>query len=212
MIPIEKPTLTFELKATTVIHRNITIAAYHPDAIQNVLNSASGLFAIQVVGAATSLDQLKYLCQVFPSMASRMQSGNYNTALIQKIICTAAGGNNIPSIDQIKNLTVELSTRIWTIQAIGAVEGSSGVKKLYQLINPRAASAIGLLGNVVKKDMRTAATVAGKVAHFCKPAQANLTIVPQSYFAPAFNMVLPFIPKTRTWTIFRNESKKPLEV
>ncbi|MCJ1430083.1 hypothetical protein MMC29_007998 [Sticta canariensis] len=201
--------ITYELKATPVTHRNVTIAGCHPDAIHNVLDSASGLLAVQVVGAATSLDQLKYLCQIFPTISSRLQSGEYNITLIQKIVCTAAGGKAIPSMDEIKALTAALSTKIWTIQAIGAVEGRSGLKKLFKLINPRAASAVGLVSGLVKKDVHTAAAVAGKVAHFAKPAHANLTTIPPTDFTPTFESVLSFIPHTKELAFIGKEGKKP---
>lgn len=47
------------LTATSGVNRDKTIAAYGPGAIQSVLDSFSQLFTIQVIGAATSLDQLK---------------------------------------------------------------------------------------------------------------------------------------------------------
>lgn len=185
--------MTFMLKAISV-QRDTTIAAYRPDAIQSVLETASELFAIQIVGSATSLDQLKVLCEAFPSSSSRLQAGHYDISLIQKIICAAAGGKVIPSLDEITALTVEVSSEIWIIQAIGAVQGKSGVKKLCELINVSAASAVGLQGDLVKKDVCAAAAVAEKVAKSCQPAQVTLTAPLVNSLAPVSTVVLPFVP------------------
>lgn len=193
-LPINKPGLTFELKAGSGIQRDTTIAAYRPDAIQSVLETASQLFAVQIVGAATSLDQLKLHCDVFASSSARLQSSGYDTALIQKIICTAAGRKTIPSLDEIIALTAELSTEIWIIQAIGAVQGKSGVKNLCNMINISAASAIGLQGDLVKKDVCAAAAVAEKVASSGQPAQVTLTAPIEDSLAPMTKIVLPLVP------------------
>lgn len=191
---IDKPILTFELIASSLIHREKHIAAYHPDAFQTVLNSASELFAIQVVGAATSLDQLKFLCQAASSLSSRLQSGNYNTTLIQTVICNAAGSKTLPSVDEIKTFTTEIATQLWIIQTIGAVQGKLGVKKLSHLINESAASSIGLVGPLAKTDVRAAAAVAEKVARSGQPAQVNLTALLDNSFAPVSKPILPFVP------------------
>lgn len=191
---IDKPILTFELIAASLIHREKDIAAYHPDAFLTVLNSASELFAIQVVGAATSLDQLKFLCQAASSLSPRLQSGNYNTTLIQTVICNAAGAKTLPSVDEIKGYTVEISTQLWIIQTIGAVQGKLGVKKLSHLINESAASSIGLVGGLAKKDVRAVAAVADKVARSGQPAQFSLTAVLDNSFAPISKPILPFVP------------------
>lgn len=192
--PIDKSILTFELKVASVAQRDTSIAAYRPDAILSVLETASELLAIQIIGAATSLDQLKFLCLVFPSNSSRLQSEQYDVALIQKIVCAAADEKTIPSLDEIKALTIEISTEIWIIQAIGAVQGKSGVRKLCGLINVSAASAIGLLGDLVKKDVCAAADVADKVGNSDKPAQVTLTAPLVNSIAPVSEVVLPFVP------------------
>lgn len=186
--------MTFVLKAVSVIQRDTTIAAYRPDAFQSVLETASELLAIQILGAATSLDQLKVLCDVFPASSSRLQAGHYDINLIQKIICAAAGGKAIPSLQEITALTVEVSSEIWIIQAIGAVQGKSGVKKLCDLINVSAASAIGLQGDLVKKDVCAAAAVAEEVVNSGQPAQVTLTAPLVNSLAPVSTVVLPFIP------------------
>lgn len=196
-LSIDKPMLTFELIAGSFIHRNstnTTIAAYRPDAIQSVLETASELFAIQIVGAATSLDQLKLQCEVFSSSSARLQSSGYDTALIQKIICTAAGGIAIPSLDEIVTLIAVLSSEIWIIQAIGAVQSKSGVKKLCDMINVSSAFAIGLQGNLVKEDVCAAAAVVDKVAKSGQPAQVTLIADIDDPLAPVTKIVLPLVP------------------
>lgn len=192
--PSDKVILTLVLKAASVIQRDQSIAAYRTDAILKVLETASELFAVQVVGALTSRGQLESLCQSFPSSSSRLQSQGYDTALIKKIFCAAAGGETIPSLNETKALTAEISTEIWIIQAIGAVQGKSGVKKLCDLINVSAASAIGLQGDLVKKDICAAATVADKVASSGQPAQVTLTAPLVNSIAPVSQVVLPFVP------------------
>ena len=193
-LSIDTPLLTFELKAGSVIQRDTTIAAYRPDAIQSVLETASQLFAVQIVGAATSLDQLKLHCEVFSSSSARLQSSGYDTALIQKIICAAAGRKTIPSLGEIRDLTAELSSEIWIIQAIGAVQSKSGVKKLCDMINVSAALVVGLQGDLVKKDVCAAAAVADKVANSGQPAQVTLTAPIKDSLAPMTKIVLPFVP------------------
>lgn len=192
----DKSTLTFELKAASVVQRDTTIAAYRPDAIQGVLETASELFAIQIVGGATSLDQLKFLCHVFPLISSRLHAQNYDTALIQKIFCAAADAKALPSLGEIQALTTDISTEIWIIQAIGAVQGKSGVKKLCDLINISAASAVGLQGDLVKETICDAAAVADKVASSGQPAEATLTAPLVNSIASVSTVVLPFVPTT----------------
>ncbi|MCJ1463744.1 hypothetical protein MMC07_002353 [Pseudocyphellaria aurata] len=182
-------------KPTSVLHKNDAIAAYGPHAIQALFDTASELFAIQVVGLATSLDQLKSLCQAATSFTPRIESEYYNSTLIQNVICTAAGETALPSVEEIKRLTVEIVTDLWVIQSIGAVQGKSGIKHLFHLINPAAASTIGLNGHVAKNNLRAAAYVADFVAHSRNPGQVKLApSLKNSTFAPVFEAVLPFIP------------------
>ena len=193
-LSVDKSMLTFELKAGSIVQRNTIIAAYRPDAIQSVLETASQLFAVQIVGAATSLDQLRLQCEIFSSSSARLQTSGYDTALIQKIICTAAGGNAIPSLDEIVSLIDELSSEIWIIQAIGAVQSKSGIKKLCDMINVSAAFAIGLQGNLVKEDVCAAAAVADTVAKSGSPAQVTLIAPIEDSLTPVTKIVLPFVP------------------
>lgn len=192
---IDRPLLIFELKAASANpRRHRLIAAYGPGAKQGALEVASELFAVQIVGAATSLDELKFLCQALPSNSTRLQSQKYDVALVQKIVCAAADAKVIPSQDEIVALTTEISTEIWIVSAIGAVQGKSGVKKLCDLINVPAASAIGLQGVLVKKSICAAAAVAHKVERSGRPAQFTLTAPLVNSIAPVSKVALPLVP------------------
>lgn len=95
-------------------------------------------------------------------------------------------------MDQIRQLTIEISTFIWIVQAIGAVQGH--VQNLCDIINVAGASAIALQGNLVKKDICAAAAVANKVGSSSKPAALTLTVPTVASIAPVSRIVLPFVP------------------
>lgn len=113
---------------------------------------------------------------------------------MQKIICDAAAGTKIPDLSEITAITIELSSEIWIIQAIGAVQGKSGVKTLCGLINIAAAQAIGLEGDFVKQKVCGAATVAEKVASADQPGQYTITADLVDSIAPVSTVALPFVP------------------
>ncbi|MCJ1468753.1 hypothetical protein MMC07_007383 [Pseudocyphellaria aurata] len=183
-------------QAAPIVQRDTTIAAYEPDTIERVLATASELLAAQIVGAADSILTLQTVCQFFPVFTSRLNSQGYDTALMQQIICDSAAGTDVPSLSEVQAVTIELSSEIWIIQAIGAVQGKSGVKKLCNLINNAAASAIGLAGDFVKQNVCGAATVAEQVASADQPEQYTITDPIVNTIAPVSTVVLPFTPTT----------------
>ena len=160
---------------------------------------ASELLAIQIVGAATSLEQLKILCDIDLTASSRLNVESYNTGLIHEIFCAAADAETVPPQEEITALTTEKSTEIWIIQAIGAVTGKSGVQKLCNLINVNAASAVGLNGDLVKKTVCNAAAVANEVASSGEQANAILSAPAVYSIAPVSTVVLPFVAATTAY-------------
>ncbi len=87
------------------------------------------------------------------------------------------------------------------MQAIGAVQGN--VKKLCDIIDPKAASAIGLIGDQVKKDVCAAADVASKVAKNGGTTPVTLTVPQVATIAPLSELTLPFVPVSPTPTVTR---------
>ena len=150
---------------------------------------------MQVVGAATKHHELEFLCQNFiRNSASRLAPLGYKLDLIGKIFCADVAGDKLPPLGLVQALTRELSTEIWIVQAIGAVTGRDGVQKLCELINVEAADAIGLQGDLVKKDVCAAAAVANQVSKSSKPASVTLKAPLVVPIAPVSELVLPFVP------------------
>lgn len=171
------------------------IPALRADAIQSVLTLASELYAVQLTGSVSASNQLKFLCRDYvPISSSRLQPLGYDIGLIKNILCAAAAGYALPPLELILALTKEISTEIWIVQAIGAVTGHDGVQKLCDLINVEAADAIGLVGDLVKKDVCAAAGVANKVSASKKAESVTLTAPIVKPIAPVSKIVLPFVP------------------
>lgn len=180
------------------------IAEHHIHNIHNIrglLGTILPLCVLQIADAATSDDQLQFLFQVFPS--SRLQA---DTALLEKIICAAAGGQSIMSLDEIKAFNIEDSTRVWFIQAIGAFAGKPWVKMLCHLINVADASAIELRGNSVQENVYAAAAETDMVA-----GADQVTTALENPPAPVSNVALLFVPpkQFRLWNTIPNGTEKP---
>ena len=171
------------------------VATYGADAIQSVLTLATELIALQAVGAAINLSELSFLCQNFiPNGSTRLQAQGYDVNLIKTQLCAGAAGTTLPPLDQISTLTAQISSAIWIVQAIGAVTGQGGVQNLCNLINVAAANAIGLQGDLVKKNVCAAAVVANQVSSTNKPASFTLKLPVVVAIAPVAQVVLPFVP------------------
>lgn len=164
-----------------------------------VAQLVSELVAVQAVGAATSQSELDYLCKTFSY--SRLKAQFYNTTLVQQIICAGSKPPVLTFLPLIRNLTSLVSSEIWTVQAIGAVQGN--VQKLCDIIDAKAASAIGLIGDQVKKDVCAAADVASKVAKNGGTTPVTLTVPQVATIAPLSELTLPFVQVTPTPTVTR---------
>lgn len=149
---------------------------------------------MQIVGAATSQDQLRFLCKSFSY--TRLANQFYNVTLMQQIICAGSEPADLTPLPLIRTLTTEVSTEIWIVQAIGAVQGN--IQKLCDIINVAAASAIGLLGDLVKKDVCAAAAVASNVARVGGTKAVTLTAPVATSIAPLSELTLPFVKVTPT--------------
>lgn len=152
----------------------------------------SELVSVQAVGAATTQAQLRYLCNNFSF--DRLGAQFYNVTLVKQIICAGSKPDVLTLLPLIRTLTTQISTDIWIAQAIGAVEGN--VQKLCDIINPVAASKIGLLGDLVKKDVCNAAAVANKVAKQGGTTAVTLTAPVATDIAPLSKVELFFAPIT----------------
>ncbi|MCJ1264178.1 hypothetical protein MMC22_004049 [Lobaria immixta] len=171
-------------------------AGYQSGTIEVVAQLVSELVAVQIVGAATSQDQLHFLCNSFSY--SRLAGQFYNVTLMQNIICAGAKPTSLTPLPLIRNLTTEVSTEIWIVQAIGAVQGN--IAKLCEIIDVDAATAIGLTGTLVKKDVCAAAAVASKVAKSGGTTAVTLTAPLVTSIAPLSELTLPFVQVTPTPT------------
>ncbi|KAL8668164.1 MAG: hypothetical protein Q9202_000142 [Teloschistes flavicans] len=108
--------------------------------------------AIQFVGAQTRPGALSGECAYFEG--GQLQAEGYNTTAIKNIICQADhvfSPDNLPSIEQTRNLTIQYSSWIWIFQAIGDLQNDKNrLKKLCSLIDVPSAYAIGQNGTLVK--------------------------------------------------------------
>ena len=169
-------------------------AGYVPGTIETVAQIVSELVSVQIVGAATSQSQLRFLCSSFDF--SRLQNQFYNTTLMRNIICAGAQPDVLTPLPLIRNLTTEASTEIWIVQGIGAVGGN--VDKLCQIIDVDAATAIGLTGDLVKRDVCAAAKVAKQVDRSGKTLPVTLTNPIVASIAPLSELTLDFAKVTPT--------------
>ena len=149
---------------------------------------------MQAVGAATTQAQLRYLCNNFSF--DRLNAQFYNVTLMKQIICAGSKPDVLTFLPLIRTLTTQVSTDIWIVQAIGAVEGN--VQKLCDIIDPVAASKIGLLGDLVKNDVCNAAAVASKVAKRGGTTAVTITAPVVTDIAPLSTLELFFAPVTTT--------------
>ncbi|KAL8649487.1 MAG: hypothetical protein Q9226_005560 [Calogaya cf. arnoldii] len=138
--------------------------AAEPVALQDILNLASDLFAIQTVGSKSSIEQLDQLCFRFDPTLLAYQG--YNIPLMHKIFCEAAWalyicGNNtddcLSSRDAIQTLTVTFASYIWIFQAVGALSNTANntasVNQLCNNIDTIDALQVGLDGVLVKNTL-----------------------------------------------------------
>ncbi|KAI4260337.1 MAG: hypothetical protein L6R42_004092 [Xanthoria sp. 1 TBL-2021] len=129
--------------------------AFEPVVFQDILNLASDLFAIQLVGAQSRLEQLTNLCVNFDP--TPIISEGYNFTLIHNIFCEAGwatflkGRFDVPDTPTIQALTTTFSSYIWIFQAIGATGNDAHrLSQLCDLINPPSSAAVGHNATLVK--------------------------------------------------------------
>ena len=136
-------------------------AGYINGTIEIVAQLVSEMLSVMLVGGATDKTQLDYLCKT--ADPTRLQNQFYNITLMRNILCSAAAQPEITPLTLIRNVTTEIETEIWIIQTMGAVQGVGNIQKLCDMIDPVAASAIGLAGPYVKANVCAAAKVAKAV-------------------------------------------------
>ncbi|KAL8904773.1 MAG: hypothetical protein Q9171_006934 [Xanthocarpia ochracea] len=116
----------------------------------DILNLASDLLAVQIVGTQSTPAEIAELCSEFDF--SRLLASGYNVTTIQNVFCQAANRTGtIPSLTEIQQLTVEYSSWIWIYQAVGALNNDLGLlKQLCESINVASAFSVGQNGTLVK--------------------------------------------------------------
>ena len=119
--------------------------------IDGVLKYASETLAAQLEGAATSIKELKAGCAVGTTLTSRLATQGYNTTFIVNDICDASKKPQLATDAEIKNKTLEASTKIFIVQALGSIGGN--FNKLCNIIDVDAANSVGLNGNFVKEEI-----------------------------------------------------------
>ncbi|KAL8838323.1 MAG: hypothetical protein Q9176_005134 [Flavoplaca citrina] len=130
-----------------------------PVRIEDILNLASNLFAVQLVGAYPRGDQLNQLCFNFDQ--TRLSAQGYNTTILHNIFCEAGWATflgtstyDVPTSDYIKNLVTKFSTNIWIFQAFGAMNNDPyRLGKLCELLTPEFSFKVGLDFDLVKKSV-----------------------------------------------------------
>ena len=75
----------------------------------------------------------------------------YNTTYITNEICTAAKQPTLKTNAQIQNLTLEASSKIWIVQALGSTLGNT--KALCNIFSVEGGDAVGLDGAFVKQEI-----------------------------------------------------------
>ena len=196
-------------------------AAYVNGTIETVAQLASELVSVQIVGFAEEQSQLQFLCDSFS--LTRLAQQFYNVTLVREIICAGAaagkkGGNGVVNglepLSLIRNLSTLVSTQIWIVQAIGAVQGVSfflfllyfrycldhtsaeyrkqNVDLLCKIIDPVAAAKIGLSGDLVKTNVCAAAKVANAVKKSGRTQAVTLNSPQVTDIAPLDKLTLSF--------------------
>ena len=119
--------------------------------IEGVLEYASQTLAAQIVGAVTSIGQLKFLCHHADQLDSRLQQEGYDVAYIKNAVCTAANQTALASNAEIQSEVRLASSKIWVVQALGSTLGSQNA--LCNIFDVDAANAVGLVGQFVKNEI-----------------------------------------------------------
>ncbi|KAL8794562.1 MAG: hypothetical protein Q9195_002897 [Heterodermia aff. obscurata] len=119
--------------------------------LEGVLLYASETLAAQLEGLATSVKELQVACAHGTALTSRLATQGYNTTFILNEICDASKKPTLATDAEIQNKTLEASTRIWIVQALGAIGGN--FNKLCNIIDIDAANSVGLNGNFVKEEI-----------------------------------------------------------
>ncbi|KAL8862622.1 MAG: hypothetical protein Q9178_001120 [Gyalolechia marmorata] len=115
----------------------------------DILNLASDLLAVQIVGTQSTPAEIAELCSEFDF--SRLLASGYNVTTIENVFCQAASLAAIPSLTEIQQLTVEYSSWIWIYQAVGALNNDLDLlKQLCESINVASAFGVGQNGTLVK--------------------------------------------------------------
>lgn len=149
---VHLPTWPTKLKPHVVNDKreNSIMARQSPSIIQGlpgVLEYASQTLAVQIVGAATSLSELKHLCKHVDGLTVRLHQQGYDTNFIKNAICVAANATHLATDAEIQAQTLQASSKIWTVQALASFKGYE--RAFCNIFSPDAASRVGLNSTLV---------------------------------------------------------------
>lgn len=120
-----------------------------------ILNLATDVFAVQLVGTQTTEQGIQSLCN--ETDLSRLREEGYNTTALKEIFCdTASNPANrpLPSIAGITSNVINYSSWIWIFQAVGALKGDKHrLNLLCHLIDVESAFSVGQNGTLVKNQI-----------------------------------------------------------
>ncbi|KAL8820979.1 MAG: hypothetical protein Q9191_007404 [Dirinaria sp. TL-2023a] len=118
--------------------------------MDGVLEYATETFATQIIGAATSINQLKTLCQTMDSLDTRLAQQGYNTTYMKTAICAASKQTALASNDAIRAQVELASSKIWVVQAL---DSTFAANKLCNLYNVDSGNNVGMNGTFVKNEL-----------------------------------------------------------
>ncbi|KAL8928621.1 MAG: hypothetical protein Q9172_000836 [Xanthocarpia lactea] len=147
---------TTDSTAVQSANTNLPVRDLQPVTTQDILNLASDLFAVQLAGTKSQLQQLTELCVKFDP--TRLQAQGYNISAIHNIFCEAGwatflngGGYNVIPSSYTRDTAINLSSYIWIFQAVGALKNNKGrLKQLCELIDVESSFNVGHNGTLVK--------------------------------------------------------------
>ncbi|KAL8810676.1 MAG: hypothetical protein Q9200_002388 [Gallowayella weberi] len=143
------------------VNNPVPVPELEPVSSQDILNLASDVFAIQIVGSKSTWGQLNKLCTHFNP--TRLVGQGYNESRIHNIFCeatdaTARNEYNVPSSDYIQVTATKYSSYIWIFQAVGALKNDRArLKQLCESIDVGSLFEAGQEGGLVKNTICDAA-------------------------------------------------------
>lgn len=121
--------------------------------IEGVLQYATETLTAQIIGATTSVNQLKHLCQYADSFGSRLAQQGYNVTYMKAAVCAASKQATLASNNDIKAQTQLPASKIFAVQALLSTYAAA---ELCRLFDEDAGNNEALNGTFVKNEFCTA--------------------------------------------------------